>query len=313
MRVSRSDVSAFDSTQRESAVTGANAMSSSRFGRGPGSALPRTRRSRAGPAARAGRTGSQRDAGASDASRATFFGPARRSMIPAMAWRQLPATSARSPGVSSTRTSFSASAIVAGEISGPTAGAVPNAGGVPAAGVAARGGVCASACTPVTSAAAEAAVVVRNSRRDLGMVILSVRRRSRQVLLEEHRVRVLVRTVARDLDETEISVERLRRRHRVKRSEPDPAVSALPRPLEQLEHESPRDPPFAKRGVHEHALHLAGFAVELLERDTARGISRERRDEEGARGRRVWPWKAGGGGAARLHTPDPQTDGGRSR
>src|SRR5450830_445124 len=67
--------------------------------------------------------------------------------------------------------------MVAAVTSGPTAGAVPKAGGVPAAGVGAGGGVCASACTPVTSAAAEAAVVVRNSRRDLGMVILSVRRR----------------------------------------------------------------------------------------------------------------------------------------
>ncbi len=60
---------------------------------------------------------------------------------------------------------------------GPDGRRGPEGGGRPAAGVDAVGGVCASACTPVTSAAAEAAVVVRNSRRDFGMVILSVRRR----------------------------------------------------------------------------------------------------------------------------------------
>ena len=45
--------------------------------------------------------------------------------------RQLPAASARSASVNSTCTSFSASAKVAGDTSGPTGGAVPNAGGAP--------------------------------------------------------------------------------------------------------------------------------------------------------------------------------------
>src|ERR1700737_3954208 len=48
-----------------------------------------------------------------------------------MSLRQLPAAIVRSLPLSSTCASFSASAIVEGEISGPTAGAVPNAGGAP--------------------------------------------------------------------------------------------------------------------------------------------------------------------------------------
>src|SRR5579863_7527855 len=49
-----------------------------------------------------------------------------------MELRQLLAVSARSDGRSSNCTSFSASAKVAGETSGPTGGAVPKAGGAPA-------------------------------------------------------------------------------------------------------------------------------------------------------------------------------------
>src|SRR5437763_17118516 len=51
-----------------------------------------------------------------------------------MALRQLPAAWARSAALICTRTSFSDSATVAGEIAGPTGGAVPNAGGAPAVG-----------------------------------------------------------------------------------------------------------------------------------------------------------------------------------
>jgi hypothetical protein len=49
-----------------------------------------------------------------------------------METRQLPAASARSDARKSTWTSFPASAKVDGETSGPTGGAVPNAGGEPA-------------------------------------------------------------------------------------------------------------------------------------------------------------------------------------
>src|ERR1017187_1543762 len=48
-----------------------------------------------------------------------------------MVVRQLPAATARSVPLSSTCMSFSASAKVEGDTSGPTAGAVPNAGGAP--------------------------------------------------------------------------------------------------------------------------------------------------------------------------------------
>src|ERR1035438_569425 len=48
-----------------------------------------------------------------------------------MVVRQLPAATARSVPVSSTCMSFSASAKVEGETSGPTAGAAPKAGGAP--------------------------------------------------------------------------------------------------------------------------------------------------------------------------------------
>lgn len=51
-----------------------------------------------------------------------------------MALRQFPAACARSEGVNSTRTSFSASAMLADETTGPTGGAVPKAGGVPGGG-----------------------------------------------------------------------------------------------------------------------------------------------------------------------------------
>src|SRR5271154_7439155 len=78
-----------------------------------------------------GSTGSQRVAGESVDSSATFFGPVRRSYSAAIARRQLPAACARSAWVSSTRTRFSAWAKVSGDTSGPTAGVVPKAEGVP--------------------------------------------------------------------------------------------------------------------------------------------------------------------------------------
>jgi len=79
-----------------------------------------------------------------------------------MLLRQLAAAIARSGGVRSTCTSFSAAAKVAASTSGPTAGAVANAGGVPAAGgVPPAGGVPAAAvgCWPAVVVPATGAVL----------------------------------------------------------------------------------------------------------------------------------------------------------
>src|SRR5512139_523479 len=153
-----------DSIQRERAVTGAKAMSASLFGRGPESAWLRTKRFRAGPAEAPGRTGFHVEAGASDESRGTFLGPVRRSIVPAIAWRQLRAASARSFGERETRTSFAASAKVSAVTSGPTAGPVPKAGGVPAAGVGSGGGAWPSPRADVARPTAPAAALARKSR-----------------------------------------------------------------------------------------------------------------------------------------------------
>jgi hypothetical protein len=69
--------------------------------------------------------------------------------------------------------SFSASAKVAALTSGPTGGAVPNAGGEPGGGAAGggdpgAGSPCAAEATPGVSSAAQE--VMRNSRRDPDMV-----------------------------------------------------------------------------------------------------------------------------------------------
>ena len=131
MRVRRSEVSFRVSIHRESLVTGANAMSSSFEGSGPGSPALRANRSRAGPGVWPGRMGFQTVAGASSGSRAIFRGPVRRSSTPAIEVRQLFAAIVRCASVNCTCTSFSASANVAGDTSGPAAGAVLNAGGAP--------------------------------------------------------------------------------------------------------------------------------------------------------------------------------------
>src|ERR1019366_1275703 len=71
-----------------------------------------------------------------------------------------------------------ASATVAGEISGPTAGAVPKAGGGPAAGGGCGGGGgggWASPCDPAAIPAMPAAAAVRKSRRVFGMALLYAR------------------------------------------------------------------------------------------------------------------------------------------
>lgn len=73
-------------------------------------------------------------AGATAGSMATLRGPIRHSYSGAMVTRQLSAATFRSGALSSVMTSFSASANVEGETSGPTAADVPNAGGAPAGG-----------------------------------------------------------------------------------------------------------------------------------------------------------------------------------
>ena len=78
-----------------------------------------------------GRLGFHCVAGASVASSAILRGPVRRSKSGAICIRQLLAACARSAGVICNCTSFSASAKVAVETSGPTAGLVPKAGGAP--------------------------------------------------------------------------------------------------------------------------------------------------------------------------------------
>jgi hypothetical protein len=131
MLVSRSEVSWRFSIQRDSRVTGAKAISSSLVGSGPGSLLLRRNRLRAGPAVWPGSVASQCDQGASSVSSATLRGPTRLSYRGAIPLRQLATACLRSASLNSTCTSFSASANVRGDTSGPTAGAVAKAGGAP--------------------------------------------------------------------------------------------------------------------------------------------------------------------------------------
>src|SRR5713101_2003223 len=171
MRVSRSEPSARDWIQRERSRTPAKAISSSR--NGISFAIPLadlTNRSRSGPTFTPGMAGSHRLAGAIAGSSATRRGPVRRSYSGAIDTRQLPAACARSAGVYWTCTSFSASAIVAGVTSGPTAGPVPNAGGMPA-GVSGTCGSAAARAAPgaMAAPARPSAECLRNRRRAMVM------------------------------------------------------------------------------------------------------------------------------------------------
>src|SRR5262252_470817 len=131
MLVSRVDVSFFVSIQRDSLVTGANAMSSSDDGTGSDCEDERTNRSRAGPIFSLGSAGFHFVPGATLGSIGTLRGPARRSSKKAIDVRQLEAAISRCASVSVICASFSASAKVAAATAGPTAGAVPNVGGAP--------------------------------------------------------------------------------------------------------------------------------------------------------------------------------------
>ena len=87
------------SIQRDSWLTGANAMSSSLAGSLFAAALLRTNRSRAGPTVSPGSAGFQWVAGATVASSATLRGPVRRSHSEAIETCQLAAAWVRSASV----------------------------------------------------------------------------------------------------------------------------------------------------------------------------------------------------------------------
>src|SRR5512140_856791 len=145
-------------------------MSSSLAGSLPAAALLRTKRLRAGPTASPGRAGFHWLAGATVGSSATLRGPVRRSYSGASDTRQLVAAWVRWAAVYVTWVSFSASAMVVAEISGPTTGPVPKAGGDPGGGAGgaafpASAGATRVAATPIRPSAG----AFRNCLRELGM------------------------------------------------------------------------------------------------------------------------------------------------
>ena len=181
--MSRSELSFFASSQRDSDVSGAKAMSSSRAGSGGVAPRERTKRSLlrgelARVAGGAAAAGFHTVAGTSPSPSASLRGPTRRSTIAAIDCRQFDAACARSFGDIVTCTSFSASAKVAADTCGPVDGEVPNAGGAVASVAAPRS--CA-AVPPALSAplaparratatpASPSAVPDRNCRRDVLM------------------------------------------------------------------------------------------------------------------------------------------------
>ncbi len=131
MLVSRSDVIARRSIQRDSCVTGANAIASSDDGSGTLSAWLRTKASLAGPAGTPGSIGFHSSAGTSPAVSTALRGPIRRSTSGAIDVRQLPAAISRSADRIDTCISFSASANVEAVTSGPVPAEVLNAAGAP--------------------------------------------------------------------------------------------------------------------------------------------------------------------------------------
>src|SRR5436190_24326823 len=110
---------------------GAKAMSASLDGSGTSEDADLTKRSVVATAGYLVVSGVQRVAGASVSSSARLRGPVRRSSRAASDVRQLRDAISRCAGVMVTCISFSASANVAGVTSGPTGGAVLNAGGAP--------------------------------------------------------------------------------------------------------------------------------------------------------------------------------------
>src|SRR5579862_771046 len=128
-----------------------------------------TNRSRTGPAVWPGSTAFQRDQGDTAGSSATLRGPVRRSKSAPIELRQLPAASSRSAGRNSTCISFSASANVDGETTGPTGAAVPKAGGAPA-GVSAAFGFVLLVLHPAAAPSRLTDVLVRKRLRDFDIL-----------------------------------------------------------------------------------------------------------------------------------------------
>src|SRR5258705_7443352 len=95
MLVSRSLVSVLPSTQCESLLTGANAISRSEEGSGPGSVWLRRKRFELGPDGRVGSTDRTIEKGWMSSGMATRRGPVRRSKRGAIALRQFAAACAR--------------------------------------------------------------------------------------------------------------------------------------------------------------------------------------------------------------------------
>ena len=120
-------------------------MSASVAGSGPGSVFDLTNRSRAGGVNPTARAGSHSMPGTRSSVIATFRGPVRRSIVADNVRRQDPAMVARSASVLETCISFSASAKVAADTSGPVPDEVPNATGAP--GVAGGATVPAAPCS----------------------------------------------------------------------------------------------------------------------------------------------------------------------
>ena len=163
--VNRSELSAFCSIQRESLVTGENAISVSLDGNASLSPWLRTNRSRSGwllPPMRAGR---HSVAGETDGSSATLRGPVRRSSSGAIDVRQLAVAISRWSGLIVTCASFSASAKVAGETGGPDSGPVPKVGGAPGVAGAADDPLWGSARHATAAASAPIGAVMRNCLR----------------------------------------------------------------------------------------------------------------------------------------------------
>src|SRR5262245_37707768 len=131
MPASRSEVSAFDSIHRASWVTGANAIVASSAGSGAPPDFDRTNRSCGGGGPMPGSIGFHSVAGASVGAMLTLRGPVRRSRYGAIDWRHESAACCRSAAVIVTCISFSASANVAADTTGPDAVPAPKVGGAP--------------------------------------------------------------------------------------------------------------------------------------------------------------------------------------
>src|SRR5579864_2808060 len=176
MFVSRVAVSCRFSIHRDSCATVAKAMSSSFAGRELGAALLLTKRSCRTTDVTPGIIGFHVVAGASPSCNCSLRGPVRRSYTAASVLRQLDAASDRSASLIGNCTSFSASANVVVETSGPNAGPAPKAGGAPA-GKVLRFWACRRDAAAVPNMPSD--VMVKKSLRDRNIVLQEVAPASR--------------------------------------------------------------------------------------------------------------------------------------